>query len=166
MDISAQIETIRTINFTRKLENELNYWKEGANNIFGNNSDFNANDRIELLGTVLNLPTKQHETIQQQKDNIFKEIDKYTYRKQWNKLLPFHKIVKLKEYINEHIKDEKMQKEIIDKLSKYAEEGRINTKKYIIYDPNLEKILSMPCLVMYDDKNDKNDKNMYSLKVV
>jgi len=53
-----------------------------------------------------------------------------------------------------------MQNEIIEQLIKYANEGRINTKKYIVYDPNAEKILLMPCLII------DIDKKTYQLKVV
>ena len=161
MDASAQIETIKIDNFNRKLQNELEYFKSANNiNIFGNLQEQNINDRTLILETLLHIPVKKQNTLQQQKDNIFKEIDKYTFRKQWNKLLAFHKIVKIKEYIKENIQDEQMQNEIIEKLIKYANEGRINTKKYIVYDPNAEKILLMPCLII------DIDKKTYQLKVV
>lgn len=160
MDVVAQLDSIKSSNFNRKLTNELNYWKEnGSMNMF-TNQDLNVETRKMILEKLTNQTTKQHDSVQQQKDNIFKEIDKYTYRKQWNKLMPFHKIVKLKEFINENVKDSKMQTELIEKLSKYAEEGRINTKKFIIYDPNAEKILSIPCLVI------DSTKNTYTLSVV
>lgn len=160
MDISTQLEAIKISNFNRKLATELDYWKESGNTNIFSNPDINVENRLKLLEKITGQPVKQHDTVQQQRDNIFKEIDKYTYKKQWNKLIPFHKIVKVKEYINENVKDSKMQKELIDKLSAYAEEGRINTKKFVIYDPNAEKILSMPCLVV--DTN----KNTYTLNVV
>jgi len=161
MDASAQIETIKIDNFNRKLQNELDYFKSANNiNIFGNLQEQNISDRTLILETLLHIPVKKQNTLQQQKDNIFKEIDKYTFRKQWNKLLAFHKIVKIKEYIKENIQDEQMQNEIIEKLIKYANEGRINTKKYIVYDPNAEKILLMPCLII------DIDKKTYQLKVV
>jgi len=161
MDSSAQIETIKIDNFNRKLQNELDYFNSGNNiNIFGNLHEQDMNERTKLLEMLLNIPIKKQNTLQQQKDNIFKEIDKYTFRKQWNKLLPFHKIVKLKEYIKENIEDEQMQNEIIEKLIIYANDGRINTKKYVIYDPNAEKILSMPCLTV------DFDKKIYQIKIV
>ncbi|QKF93782.1 hypothetical protein QKU48_gp0324 [Fadolivirus algeromassiliense] len=160
MDTTAQLETIKINNFNRKLKNELDYWKDGGNINMFSNPEIDVTKRIELLETLLNVPTKQQETIQQQKDNIFKEIDKYTYKKQWNKLLPFHQITKIKEYINENIKDETMKNELIEKLSTYSEEKRINTKKHIVYDPNIGKILLMPCLTV------DIDKKTYSLKVV
>ena len=51
------------------------------------------------------------------------------YRKQWNKLSVFHKIVKLKEFIQQNYGEGDFQNELITKLSTYAQEGKINTKK-------------------------------------
>jgi len=164
MESALQIETIKINNFNKKLQNELDYFKGNNNtNIFTNLQEHNINERTELLEKLLNMPIKKQNTLQQQKDNLFKEIEKYTYKKQWNKLIPFHKIVKLKEYIKENaesIGNEQIQNEILEQLIKYANEGRINTKKYIIYDPNAEKILAMPCLII------DLEKNTYQLKVV
>ncbi len=161
MDPSLEIEDIKLKNFNRKLSNELDYFHDSKNiNIFTNIQEQDMNTRIKILQLLLNVPVKKIDTLQQQKDNMFKEIDKYTYKKQWNKLASFHKIVKIKEYIKETILDEQIQDEIILKLSKYAEENSINSKKYIIYDPNTEKILSMPCLVI------DIDKKTYQLKCV
>ena len=161
MDPSLEIEEVRLKNFNKKLSNELDYFHDSKNiNIFTNIQEQDMNTRIKILQLLLNVPVKKIDTVQQQKENMFKEIDKYTYKKQWNKLAAFHKIVKIKEYIKETVLDETMQDEIILKLSKYTEENSINSKKYIVYDPNTEKILSMPCLVI------DIDKKTYQLKCV
>jgi hypothetical protein len=97
--------------------------------------------------------------IKQKRESLFTEIDKYTYKKQWNKLPSIHKIIKIKEYIKETYGESELQDEIIIALNKYAEEGKINTKKNVIYDPNAEKILSIPILMV--DKN----KNTFSIKI-
>jgi len=161
MDPSLEIEEIKLKNFNTKLSSELDYFHNSKNiNIFTNIQEQDMNERIKILQLLLNVPVKKIDTLQQQKENMFKEIDKYTYKKQWNKLAAFHKIVKIKEYIKETIMDDQMQDELILKLSKYANENSINSKKYIIYDPNTEKILSMPCLVI------DIDKKTYQLKCV
>lgn len=161
MDPSTQIETIKISNFNGKLQNELDYFKSANNtNIFGNLQEQDMNNRTHMLEILLSIPIKKQNTLQQQKDNIFKEIDKYNFKKQWNKLFACHKIIKLKEFVNENVSDEQMQNEIMEKLTRYANEGRINTKKYVVYDPNAEKILSMPCFTV------DMDKKTYQLKVV
>jgi hypothetical protein len=164
MDINYDLEVMRDNNFKTKIQNELNYLKDGSKSvsIFSNMSNFDLDDRIMTLEKLLNIKSefKKSETSQQKKENIIAEIEKYTYRKQWNKLTSFHKIVKLKEFVKDNFDEGELQNEIVDKLAKYAEEGRINTKKYVVYDPNTEKILSMPCLTV--DIN----KKTYQIKIV
>ena len=164
MDISSQLDIIKIENFKRKIKNELDYLKEDIKNLslFINSSECVIEERIFILEKLLNKnhELNKNETGQQKKENIIAEIEKYTYRKQWNKLPSFHKNVKLKEFIKNNYGDGELQNEIIEKLSEYSNEGRINTKKYIIYDPNSEKILSMPCLFI------DFPKKVYSIKIV
>lgn len=153
MDISQQFDNIKIQNFNKKIQNEFDYLSEsGPTNIFSNISEIDINNRLILLQKILNIPIKEFETIQQKKENMFKEIDKTVYKKQWNKLLSFHKIVKIKEYVINNVNDIDMQNNIIDELTKCITDGLINTKKYVIYDPNEEKILSLSCLEIDNDK--------------
>ena len=161
MDPGIIIENIRRDNLKSKFQNELEYLKNTDNlTLFSNGQDHDIEIRKQHLDILLDNTTTQNLVNNSAKDELFKEIDKYTYRKQWNKLLPFHKIVKIKEYVKENVKDEELQEEIITKMKTYANEGRINTKKYVVYDPNTEKILSFPCLII------DNDKNTYEIKIV
>lgn len=154
MDCINDIENARHTNFIDKIIGELDYLTNlKPTNIFANGSDIDISNRIQILQSLANVQIKPTNTLQQQKDNMFKEIEKYVYRKMWNKLTGFHKVIKLKEYFNENVNDEKTRDELIEKFTKYAEHGMINTKKFVIYDPNTEKILSMPCLLIDDEKN-------------
>ena len=162
MDPSLIIDNIRTANLTAKFQNELDYLNNtNSLNIFTNGQETDLELRKQQLESIIN-NNQDKITINttSAKDELFKEIDKYTYKKQWNKLLAFHKIVKIKEYVKETVKDNELQEEIILKLSDYASQGRINTKKYVVYDPNLEKILSFPCLVV------DNEKKTYQINIV
>lgn len=156
-----QIEIIKNNNFNRKIKNELEYFK-GTNNlsIFLNAQENDLNDRIKTLENLLNIPVKEQMNVQQQRDKMNSEMSKYVYKKQWNKLQPIHKINKLKEYVQEYVKNSTMQEEIIEKITKHINNGMVNTKKYVIYDPNAEKILSLPCLIIDEDTN------TYQLKIV
>ena len=163
MDISAQLDTIKISHFNAKIKDELDYLKTICLlTPFENGHDISLEERIALLEKIVNQPSMYQNTVQQQRDNMFKEIDKYTYKKQWNKLSGFHKSVKITEYINENIQDKVMKDELLEKLIDHATHGRINTKKYVIYDPNEEKILSLPCLKII--KGDKKDS--YKLDIV
>lgn len=161
MDISSQIDVIKINNFNGKIQNELEYFKSvSILTPFENGHGINQEERIATLEKILKQPGIHQNTVQQQRDNMFVEIDKYTFRKQWNKLPAFHKTVKLGEYLESNIKDKKMRKKLLDELTDHANNGRINTKKYVIYDPNEEKILSLPCLKI-DDK-----KESYKLDII
>lgn len=163
MDISAQLDGIKVANFNAKLNGELDYLKNVTIlTPFENGHDIVLEERIVQLEKIIKQPGMYQNTIQQQRDNMFKEIDKYTYKKQWNKLPPFHKTVKLTEYLNENIKDKTTRDELIEKLTDHAINGRINTKKYVVYDPNEEKILLLPCLKIV--KTEKGDN--YKLDIV
>jgi hypothetical protein len=161
MDLSAQIENVKSDNLKKKFRNELHYIKNGGNmNMIVNHNEQDMNERITLLEALLNMPLqKKPDSVQQQKESLFRE-DKFIYKKQWNRLLPFHKIIKLKEYLNENIQNEILRNELIEKISKCTQDGKMNTKKSVIYDPNTEKILSIPCLII------DHEKNTYQLKII
>jgi len=145
MNPSSDIDTVKNQNFYAKIKGEIDCLKTGEKT-FGL-TDLEIGARIELLENILNNKVCVRKvTMAEQKSNMFKEIEQYTYKKQWNKLLPFHKIVKLKEFIKEKYGEGTMQDEIIVKMSQYINDGKINTKKFVVYDPNAEKILSMSCL--------------------
>jgi len=160
MNPALQIENIKINNFNNKLKNELNYLKEENNSVTSFTNLSNRYDRIKLLEIILEIPIDQQTSVEQQKETMIKEMSQYVYRKQWNKLHEFHKIVKIKEYVKEHVKDPQMQNEITEKLVEHISNGMINTKKYVVYDPNAEKILNLPCLVV------DGDKKTYQIKVV
>jgi hypothetical protein len=145
MNPSADIDTIKQQNFIFKIQSEINCLKNNDKS-FGL-SEAEITDRLQLLEDIMNnKECKRKMTVTDERDNLFKEIDKYTYKKQWNKLTAFHKIVKIKEFTKDKYGEGLLQDEINTKLSTYINEGKINTKKYITYDPNAEKILSISCL--------------------
>jgi len=165
MEISNQFETIRRQNYEQRLKNELDYIGTAFNNnIFANFQDINIEDRKLTIQLLLDhigiIHTGIYETNQQKKDIIINEIEKYVYKKQWNKLTAFHKIVKINQFMTENYPDDPFHKSITDNLIKYIEDGKINTKKFVVYDPNLEKILSLPCL------NIDKGKQTFNIKII
>ncbi|AYV76956.1 MAG: hypothetical protein Barrevirus5_15 [Barrevirus sp.] len=165
MDISNQLDTIKIANFNNKINNELNYMKTvSILTPFANGQAVNLEERIKVLEQIIKQPGLYQNSVQKQRDHLFKEIDKYTYKKQWNKLPPFHKTVKINEYLLEHIKDKKVRDALSDKLADHALKGQINNKKYVVYDPNEEKILLLPCLKII--KDEKDGTYTYKLEIV
>lgn len=168
MDIASHLDSIKVANFNAKLNCELDYLKNIAIlSPFENGQDISIEERISQLEIILKQPGIHQNSVQQQKDNMFNEIDKHitahVYKKQWNKLKPFHKMEKLKEYLNENIKEKSIADKLLADFEPHVNKGSINTKKYIIYDPNEEKILSLPCLKII--KTDKED-NDYKVDIV
>lgn len=160
MNATLQIENIKINNFNNKLQNELKYLKDENNSTSSFSNLANRYDRIKLLETLLEIPIEQQTTIEQQRENMTKEMSQYVFRKQWNKLYEIHKVIKIKEFVKENVKDQKMQIEITEKLVEHIGNGMINTKKYVVYDPNTEKILTLPCLTVDEEKK------AYQIRVV
>jgi hypothetical protein len=156
MNPTMAIETARKNNFDTKVKNELKYFQSGEKTS-GPLTDCDVTGRIEMLEEILK--GGELRKVDDGRGDLFKEIDKYVYKKQWNKLLAFHKIVKIKEYIKDTYGEGTMQDEIIMKLSECINDGKINTKKYVVYNPDGERILSMSCLDV-DIKENKYKINL------
>lgn len=149
--MDSEIDDVKTQNFNAKIKAEIECLKN-KERTFGLNEE-EVGDRINLLESILeNKVYVRKETLTEKKDNMFKEISKDTYKKPWTKLISFHKIVKLKEYVKEHYGEGTMQSEIVMKLSENINDGKINTKKFVTYDPNAEKILALTCLEVNVEK--------------
>lgn len=69
MDLSAQIENVKSDNLKKKFRNELYYIKNGGNmNMIVNHNEQDMSERITLLEALLNMPLqKKPDSIQQQK---------------------------------------------------------------------------------------------------
>lgn len=167
MEINYQIETVKNDLFKKRMKHELEFLKEKKIenlNQFTNISSIDIDKRIIELENILEISEgviiPKDETVQQKRENLFKEIDKYTFKKQWTKLTAFHKIVKIKEFIKVTYGEGDFQSNLIDELTKNTTEGKINSKKCVVYDPNQEQILSIPILTV--DLN----KKTFNLKVV
>lgn len=110
--------------------------------------------KLTLGGSKLNL-IETPMTMNQ----YFNKVDNNIYKKMWQKLQPFHKCVKIKEYIDDTYGTGKFQTEIIDKLSNLIHNGELVKKHHIVYDPNDEKILSIPILTV------SIKENKYDIKI-
>jgi hypothetical protein len=88
----------------------------------------------------------------------FEALDQYVYNKEWNKLAPIHKIIKLREYANKlNITNDTTKKELIDKLEECINNKKNNKKltrsTEVKYDQTKGIIISIPSL-----KHDNNNK--------
>ncbi len=155
----GDLDSIRIKFFKEKFVNELESLKCDLEAVEeDSNSDENSSvegedhtnwlrERIKNLEDIIAMVDKGEENSNKLKKNKlevdFDEINNYVYRKTWNRLPNFHKVVKIKEYIKELVNDEKTQNEIVKLLSKYVEEKKINTKKFVDYDSKDCKIVEL-----------------------
>ena len=101
---------------------------------------------IVPIETLLNL-TNESET-----ENT-KYSDEYIYRKPWNKLNNIHKIIKIKEFINNIKSDDMdMKQNLKTKLINMIKERKITKKTDINYDMVNGNILSIPILQYVNNK--------------
>jgi hypothetical protein len=96
----------------------------------------------------INLPDKDTGTkTDTNTDSELKYSDEYIYRKPWNKLNSVHKIIKIKEFINNLEPDDvDMKNKLKLKLIDMIKEKKLSKKNDIIYDSNIGNIISIPIL--------------------
>ncbi len=162
MDIGIELDKKSNELYKQSIELEIDYLLNDSSysiSNFTNCADINLTLYQQNLTKILNIePQEIPESVQSKREKMMSEIDKYTYKKLWNKLKPFHKIVKLKEYIHKTYGQTDLANEIIEKISKEITDGKINTKKFVVYDPNIEQIISMPFLTVDVAKHQFNMK--------
>lgn len=150
MTYYKRIHDIRTHNQKVRFDDELAYLDSHIEN------DEEADDiflqRIQQLKTIIHNIDKEND---KDKFTIFNEIDKFAYREKWHRLNNVHKINKLREYFEDNEIEEDIQNKLIDLVNA----GKLNTKKYVEYDLEKEKIISIPVL-----KWNKKEKK-YSIKL-
>ena len=79
--------------------------------------------------------------------------DDYLYQKPWNKLTAIHKIIKIKEYVNQLlIENEKDKQKIKDSLIELVKNKTLTKKDSVTYDSNKFKIISIPLLKFENGK--------------
>lgn len=154
-ELLLKLNKITNSNYKDRFTNEL-LDLESKTNPSSSNDENNDNkmlsDRINSLKLIVSNFDRilLHNEINNDEEikkpiTFFAETDKLTYSRKWKKLLPIHKIIKIKEYFN-FLPQTAFKDELIAEL-----ESVINTKKFkdpdhIIYDHNLQRITSIPCI--------------------
>lgn len=177
MNVGDDIEQSRRNNFIAKIRNELTYLTSGmpkavpsledvtsskednmgCDKTFGL-SEGDIEKRINVLNNILNdtisgVPStySKKSAADEQRELIYKQLSDHAYKKPWNKLKEIHKIVKIKEFIKDQHGEGVWQTKIIDSLSAYVNDGKLNKCTLVTYDIELAKITSINCLVVNTD---------------
>lgn len=141
MNFNQQLENIRNNLRKTRFENELSvlYKEEPKDEV-----------RIQQIESIIEM--LKPELKEKKKDTFFKEIDKLVFKKLWNRLQPFHRLIKITEYLDENHKDKPYYDELYKEFKTLIESGKLTTKKFVEYDSNNEKITNLPCLIINDNK--------------
>jgi hypothetical protein len=85
-------------------------------------------------------------------EKMFDEVDKLIFKRPWTKLPPAHKIVKVKQYIG-NIKEltKTTQEKLLEELTNIINDGKLGTKRHVVYDPEKELIETIPVLKIEGD---------------
>ena len=144
MSLTDEIDRKKANLLKTRFENELIYLKNE-----NKDDELWMNERIADLEEIL----KQTDKIEAKAD-IFTEIDKYTFRKPWNKMQPFHKIKKIKEFIENNYENESqdLKTKLLKECEKLLNNKKLGTKKSVVYDPEKEVIESIPAIKINSDK--------------
>lgn len=146
MDNNIIIETIK------KTKNDL-FLQKFLNEI----EDITDKDRISKLQDITYLHGIKKKTSIQQ--NMFADVEEHMFKKPWKRLPDVHKIMKIKEFLDNNITGETEKKKLFKTIKKkYIKEGP-TLSKCIKYDNKNGTITNITCIV-YNKKKQK-----YSLKL-
>lgn len=147
---------------------ELKYYKSILSNINSSDSNFEwLQDYCNKLSNKLNDSKDKYSESQTEKktDNYspiesdnHKQIfsDEDLYKKPWTKLNAVHKILKIKEFVNNlKINSEKARAELRDELIDLVKLKILTKKEKVVYDESIGKIISLT------DLQYKNEKYSY-----
>jgi len=97
---------------------------------------------------------------------MFTEIDKYIYKCEWTKLREFHKIVKLKEYVNSLKANKDTKNELIKILEKQLRNKELKNKQ-VNYTPSNETITKINGVSELDEyQSTSSDSEEEKTKIV
>lgn len=162
------MEEVRNNLLKKRFINELEFIKNAIQTnepiaLFDNAKVINLEQRLRTLQVIISKlslggklcePTNDEQSTNLSMGQYFNKIDNSIYKRLWTKLPPFHKCIKIKEFIDETYGIGKMQTQIIEDLSNLVHNEGLTKKQHIVYDPNDEKILSLPILSVSKDKYD------------
>lgn len=100
-----------------------------------------------------NINDTEINTIITNTETEIKSEDDYIYKKEWNKLNNIHKIIKIKEFVNNlPITNSTIKQNLRNKLVELVKSKQLTKKKSVNYDIINCRIVNIPCLQLKDNK--------------
>jgi hypothetical protein len=130
----------------------IKYYKSIQSTLSKNNINYMWLDDI-INNIINNITNEKQETITKSETDSNESTHEDLYKKPWNKLNAIHKIIKIKEYIN-NIKNITIdeQVELRDKLCGLVRTKVLSKKEKVNYDSDKGKIISLINLEYKDGK--------------
>jgi hypothetical protein len=117
----------------KKNKSDASYIKKLLNDL---NKSIDENETITIINTDTDIKTEED----------------YIYKKEWNKLNNIHKIIKIKEYINNLPINNTEKEELKEKMIKLVKTKKLTKKTSVVYDIVNSRIVNIPCLEYKKDK--------------
>jgi DNA repair ATPase RecN len=121
--INIEIERIKKKFFIQRLKSEL--------------EELNENDpRYDYISKIYNELTSSSNDLNKMLD----EASNNVYTKKWNRMPNYHKMQKIREYLDETRKYDPKRNEIEKLLMERIKDGKLNSCKFVDYDSTTFKI--------------------------
>lgn len=112
------------------------------------------NNRLENIDNIIHKLNEADDILEKsQKNEYFNEIEKMVYSNKWNNLKQFHKLVKIKEYLDTINMLVTEKDKIFKILEQLLTDKKLKHDKHIVYNSNNQRVTSISIL-----KIDENGK--------
>lgn len=121
--INIEIERIKKKFFIQRLQNELDVLEE-------------SNPKYDYIKKIYSELTQVSNNL----GTLLDEASNNVYTKKWNRMPNYHKMQKIREYLDETHKDDPKRDEIEKMLMERIKDGKLNSCKFVEYDTTTFKI--------------------------
>jgi len=162
------------INYDTKIDNiqrmiKIKHLQELVKKLKSDESDYHIND----LNIIIKILKDRNNEISDQKievkesrrtkgtDNLFNKMDQYMFNKPWNRLPEIHKLIKIKEYVNNSliIYETQKKEKLIKVMFNHVKQKNLTKKGSVNYDQVNSRIVSIPSL-KYNKKKEEYYLNL------
>jgi hypothetical protein len=158
-------------NFDTKIDGlktklEIRYLHELQKKLEEDGSDYHLTELVEKITCCKNtLQTNNNppeKNTPEKTENTFENIDQYMFKRPWNRLPEIHKLIKIKEYVNQSlIIYESNNKDILIKeMFAAIKDKKLTRKGSVNYDPIKGRVVSIPSL-----QYDKSKETYFLIKL-
>lgn len=131
--INVELERVKKILFIQRIKDEIDDIDEMKND---GEIDEDITNRYDIISKIYYNLTQTQKNLSTLLEDAYNNV----YMKKWNRLPNYHKIQKIKEYLNEKYKNDDKKTDIEKKLIDLVQDGKLNTCKIVDYDSENKKI--------------------------